>query len=150
MRINKLSYYTIYHLTIVVIPWAWTEDSYPPLFGPIDKAVPGVRVEPRNVHVVVAAQHRRDVSHGPALVHLVHRRHGMVGRMHRGIVRFVVDFFHVGFSDAVSNQTKVGTRRKFHARDGRGLGAVERLLGEGKGVVGLTLQVILLLFDHGA
>ena len=111
--------HALYHSTIVVIPWPGTKNSNTSLFGSINKAVSRVWVEPRNINVIVATQHCRDMFHNPALVYLVHRRHGVVRRVRWRIFRIVV--LNMRFTYTISNQAKVGAGRELHACDGRSL-----------------------------
>mmetsp|Transcript_6134 Transcript_6134/g.15234 ORF Transcript_6134/g.15234 Transcript_6134/m.15234 type:complete len:231 (+) Transcript_6134:469-1161(+) len=81
-------------------------------------------MESRNVHVVVAAEHRRNMSHASSRVHLVHGGHGVVGRMRKS--RVLRASFHVRFPHPVPDQTILGAGRELDACDGRRLGAIQR------------------------
>ena len=85
------------------------------MLGSIDKAVARVRMESCDIHIVVATQHGRNMSHAPT--NPVQSRDRMILVSMRA--------FHYRFTHTVANQAKVGAGTKLDARHGRSLGTVQ-------------------------
>ncbi|KAL7543308.1 hypothetical protein ACHAWF_007362 [Thalassiosira exigua] len=124
-------------LRLVEIPRSSRHHSHSPLLRAVNEPVPALRVEPRDVHVVVAARERAHVRHPPLRV--VHGRDGMAGRVRGPVARRRRGD---GLPHPVPEEDVLGRRGELDARHPRGLGPVEGRGGEERPEAGVTAHAL--------
>ena len=113
-------------LSIIVIPWSWTENSHPALLRSVGEAMSTLRMESSNVNIIVRRSEGGHMDQPTLRCQLVAARVISIATVHGGdrMRRAITTLLSV-FSHSVSQEAVIGTGAELDARHAACLGTGE-------------------------